>query len=149
MSVGYVCTREVVILDAEASIREAARLMRKHHVGTIVVVEKVTAGLRPVGILTDRDIVVQAVALEVGLEEVTVGDLMSTDLLVALETDDVPSTMERMKKKGVRRTPVVDGDGCLVGIVTADDLIEFLASQITDLAGVIAREQKLEAELRA
>ena len=69
----------------------------KHHVGTIVVVEKVTAGLRPVGILTDRDIVVQAVALEVGLEEVTVGDLMSTDLLVALETDDVPSTMERMK----------------------------------------------------
>jgi len=149
MSIGYVCTREVVILDPEASIREAARLMRNHHVGAVVVVEERSACPYPVGILTDRDIVLGAVALDVGPEEATVGDLMSTDLLVARESDDVSRTMEAMKKRGVRRIPVVDGDGCLVGIVTADDLIEFIGAQISDLAVAISREQKREVEVRA
>ena len=74
----------------------------------------------------------------------SVGDMMNSDLLIAEEDDDVLDVVERMKERGVRRIPIVNHRGGLVGIVSADDLLELLAEQLTDLAHIAARETRFE-----
>jgi len=145
MKVGEVCNREVVWVDREASIREAARLMRRHHVGDLVVAEEVRGGRRiPIGILTDRDIVVELLAEQVPLEAVAIGDVMTFELLTAGEDDEVMETLQQMRSRGVRRVPVVDASGALAGILAVDDLIELVAEQLSDLVKLIGIEQQRE-----
>ncbi len=148
MNVGEVCNREVVVMAKEGSIREAAQLMREFHVGDIVVVEERNRQRYPVGILTDRDVVVEILAIDVDADAVDVGDAMSFDLLTAREDDSVWDTVKRMRSRGVRRMPVVDERGVLTGILAMDDLIEMFAEQLTDVAALIAHEQKRERQLR-
>lgn len=148
MCVGEICNREVIIIDREGSIREAAGLMRKYHVGDVVVVEQRDEERIPVGILTDRDIVLEFIALDVNIDSVTVGDAMSFELLIAREEDDVMETIKRMRRKGVRRMPVVNNRGGLVGILAVDDLIELLSEQLMDLSRLIMGEQQREHEDR-
>ena len=149
MNAGEICNREVVIVNRESSIQEAAVLMRKHHVGDVVVVEE-RQGLRtPVGILTDRDIVIEIVARDLEADEVQVGDVMSSDLLTATEEDEILETIKRMRGKGVRRIPVVNSDGGLEGIIAVDDLVDLLAEQMTDLVGLITTEQRHERQNRS
>jgi len=148
MGVGEVCNREVIIIDREDSIREAAGLMRKHHVGNVVVVEEKNEERFPVGILTDRDIVLDLIALDVDINAVTVGDAMSFELITAREEDDVMETIKRMLHKGVRRIPVVNDRGGLEGILAVDDLIDLLSEQLTDLARLVMGGQQRESEKR-
>lgn len=148
MSIGEICNREVIVIEKEGSISEVVRLMRDHHVGDVVVVET-RNGLRyPVGILTDRDIVVEILAKDIGLEDVGIVDVMSYELAVSGEEDDVIDTVKRMRAKGVRRMPVVNRQGVLIGIVTVDDLIDLIAEQVRDLANLIGNEQKRERRSR-
>ena len=119
MSVGQYCNRQVVTTEKTTEIREIARLMRHHHVGTIVVVERRDDAEYPVGIVTDRDLVVEVLAQNLSPETVTVSDVMSGKLLVAREEDNFWRTLDRMSAKGVRRLPVVDGKGALTGACMA------------------------------
>ena len=144
MCVGEICNREVIIIDREGSIREAAGLMREYHVGNVVVVEQRDDERIPVGILTDRDIVLEFIALDVDIDSVTVGDAMSFDLLIAREEDGVMETINRMRSKGVRRIPVVNNRGGLAGILAVDDLIELISEQLMDLSKLVMGEQKRE-----
>ncbi|MGD8620300.1 MAG: CBS domain-containing protein [Thiogranum sp.] len=147
MSIGELCNREVVIACPEENLLEAARLMRRYHVGDLIVVE--SAGSKvPVGILTDRDIVVEVVAQEVDPANVSVADVMSQPLFNVREGDDLTGTVERMRHLGVRRAPVVDESGTLVGIFTLDDILEQLAELLTNLVSLTGRERKREADLR-
>lgn len=148
MKTGDVCNREVVFIQRDASVFEAAALMREHHVGDLVVVEEQNGRRAPVGILTDRDLVLEVIAEGVDLGGVVVGDIMSFELVTAGEDDDLFDTLKRMRLKGVRRLPVVDRGGALVGIVTVDDLLDLLAEQVSDLARIIQREQTRERERR-
>ncbi|OGI47994.1 MAG: histidine kinase [Candidatus Muproteobacteria bacterium RBG_16_65_34] len=148
MSIGEICNREVVFIRRDAGILEAAQLMRQYHVGDLVVVDAKQGGRRPVGIVTDRDLVIEVIAEGVDMSKVAVEDVMSFELVTAREEDDILDTMKRMRAKGVRRVPVVDGDGALVGILSVDDLLELLAEEITDLAKIITREQVREKEKR-
>ena len=148
MCVGEICNREVIIIDKEGSIREAAGLMRKYHVGNVVVVAQRDDQRIPVGILTDRDIVLEFIALDVDIDSVTVGDAMSFELLIAREEDGVMETINRMRSKGVRRIPVVNSRGGLVGILAVDDLIELLSGQLMDLSKLIMGGQQREHEKR-
>jgi CBS domain-containing protein len=143
-----VCNREVVTVETHDSLRDAAALMRQHHVGDVVVVERSGGYLVPLGILTDRDIVVEVVAEGVELEDVTVGDAMTGELVTAGEDDDLLSTLERMRENAVRRLPVIDAKGVLVGIVTLDDIIGLLAKELTEVWALIVRERRHEAEQR-
>jgi CBS domain-containing protein len=148
MSIGEICNRETVFATKDSSIQQAAQLMREHHVGDLVVVEE-TAGRRiPVGILTDRDLVIEILAKDVNAKNVTVGDVMSNELMTARESDGLYETMQRMRAKGVRRVPVVDASGALVGIVTVDDLLDLLADELTALARLLSREQAREHQKR-
>ena len=148
-NIGDFCNREVVVTTPEMTVTEAAQLMRQHHVGTIVVCEQMNGGRRiPVGILTDRDIVVEVVAPELRSDTITVGDIMAPELITVRELDDVVQTLEVMRARAVRRIPVVGEDGQLVGIVSIDDLLGVLAEELTDIAKIVARGPAREAVLR-
>ena len=148
-NIGEICTREVVFGTREMPVVEAARLMRQHHVGSVVIVEHLNGGKRlPVGIVTDRDVVVEVTAMGLDPRTITVGDIMGDALVTAREKEGLLETMEIMRYKGVRRLPIIGGDGQLVGIVTIDDLLEVLAEQLTELARIVSREQAHEAAAR-
>ncbi len=149
MSIGELCNRNVVIVDRAESVREAARLMREYHVGDVVVVEETAGGKPPVGILTDRDIVIELVAEGVDLDAISVGDAMSSELLILAENDELADTTAKMRARGVRRAPVVDHAGLLVGILTLDDILEVLAGELADLVRLTVREQHHEREVRS
>ena len=148
MTIGEFCNREVIISNREDSVFEAAKLMRKYHVGDVIVVEQHGDERVPVGILTDRDIVVELVAREIDATEVTVGDAMSNELLTVNENEQLTDLVQQMQGKAVRRVPVVGANGALVGIVTADDLIDLIAEQLTSLVGMVQREQRREQTTR-
>jgi CBS domain-containing protein len=123
--------------------------MRRHHVGSIVVVDDVDGVSRmPVGILTDRDIVMEVCATELDPSLITVGDIMSHELVTTGENEGVLETMEIMRYKGVRRLPVVGDNGQLTGIISVDDLLDVLAEELGELTKVLAREQAREAAAR-
>ena len=149
MKVGKFCTRSVVIADKDSSVIEVAKLMREHHVGDVVVVRPDGDQPKPIGIITDRDIVVELLATDVSLDVVSVGDVMSFELITARENDSIWDTMQVMRSKGVRRIPVVNDQGGLEGILTADDLLELLADELGMLAKVPVREQILEKESKS
>lgn len=144
MTIGKVCNREVVFVHKQASVPEAARLMREHHVGDLVVIKEKTGKRVPVGIVTDRDIVLEVIAEGVDMNDVSVGDIMSNNLVTARESDGLLETIKVMRAKGVRRLPVVNDDNELAGILSVDDLIDLFSEQIVDLTRLIAREQGRE-----
>lgn len=149
MSVGSFCNREVVVANRDAGVAELAGLMREHHVGSVVIVDDDHGASRPVGVVTDRDIVIELVAMTAPMAELSAGDLMSYELLTATEDDGLWETMQRMRSRGVRRVPVVDAEGSLVGILTADDVLELLAGELGDFARLMARGQGRERETRS
>jgi CBS domain-containing protein len=148
MAVGEICNREVVVTGKALSVVDAAQLMRTHHVGDLVVVEEQGGCRRPVGIVTDRDIVVEVVAAGVNPEALTVGDIMGPEVATVREGEGLFDALRFMREKGVRRMPVVDRDGGLIGILTLDDLLELLAEEMTELAKLVSRERHREAVVR-
>jgi CBS domain-containing protein len=147
--VGEICSREVVYGTREMTVAAAAKLMRQHHVGSLVIADELNGGKRlPVGIVTDRDLVVEVTAMDLDPKTITVGDIMGEALVTARESEGLLETMEIMRYKGVRRLPIVGRDGQLIGIVTIDDLLEVLAEQLTELARIVSREQAHEAVAR-
>jgi CBS domain-containing protein len=148
MNIGEVCTRNVVFCSPDTSIPEAARLMRQHHVGDLLVAKEEPDSVRPVGILTDRDIVIEVVALNIPLDRLTVKDIMSRNLVFVNESKGVYETLALMRHKGIRRMPVVDERDDLVGIVTLDDLMENVAEEMGLAAKLIAAERDRETANR-
>jgi CBS domain-containing protein len=147
MPIGDVCVRDVVVAAKDVTVQQAAVLMRRHHVGDLVVVVEGTDGRRvPVGIVTDRDIVVSVVAPTLNAGVYTVGDLVARELVTVAEDQGVFETIQQMRMSGVRRMPVVDRAGGLVGIISVDDLIQLLSDEMSELAKLITREQVLETE---
>jgi CBS domain-containing protein len=147
MRIKEICSRVVVVAEPGTDLRKAARLMRDHHVGALVVVDGSDGHRRPIGIVTDRDIVVEVVAAtEVSPEKLTVGDVMSSDLVVASEDVGVFEAVDLMQDRGTRRLPVVDGDGHLVGIITLDDVLRMVAGELTALA--IAAQRSFSREVQ-
>jgi len=147
MRIKEICSRVVVVAEPSTDLREAARLMRDHHVGALVVVEGSDSGKRPIGIVTDRDIVVAVVAaMDVQPETLSVGDVMTRNLVVAEESVGVFEAVDLMQDHGTRRLPVVDAAGRLVGIITLEDVLRMVAGELTALA--IAAQRSLAREAR-
>lgn len=162
MNVGHYCNREVIIAYPEEAIPEAAKLMRQHHVGSLVIVKKIAEDDTidhthdegdtwriPIGILTDRDIVVELIAEDVDLSAVTIGDVINRKLLMVNEEESLTEVLDRMKEKGVRRVPVTNKTDGLVGILALDDLIELYAEQLSHIVTVINKEKNYEQKVRS
>jgi len=148
MPIGEICNREVVIMKRTDSVSEAAKLMRDYHVGGVVVVEERGGAVAPVGILTDRDIVVELVAKDVPIDSVFLEDVMSPELATVAENRGVWDTIKFMRAKGVRRIVVVNEKGSLVGILSVDDLFEYLSEELSDLVRLFMQERDREKEVR-
>jgi CBS domain-containing protein len=147
MLIGDICTREVVQCDRTTSTLELSQLMRRSHVGDIVVTDQPNGKRIAVGIVTDRDLVVNVMAEERDSLATTAGDIMSVELITAGERNTVHEVAELMRFKGVRRVPVVDEDGALLGIVTLDDLLTVIGEELNLLAKVFTREQVQEERM--
>jgi CBS domain-containing protein len=148
MNVGELANRIVTFAYRATPLTEAARLMREQHVGSLVVVDEGPKGRVPVGMLTDRDIVVAVVAGEVDPRTLTVGEVMQGEPITVREEDSVFDSLRLMRRRGIRRVPVVTLAGDLAGIITIDDLLGIVAEQLDDLVRAIATEQAREARVR-
>ena len=146
--IGHFCVRNVVTLPREASILEAATLMRKHHIGAVLVIDRVDDGVIPAGLLTDRDIVVEIVAAGLEPGAVKVGELVQRPVTTVHEDAGYADTVRLMSINGVRRMPVVDAKGRLVGIITFDDILRQLAAPLLALSDLAVRERHYETETR-
>jgi len=144
MRTAEVCSREVVYCERRASVVEIATLMRNHHVGDLIVAESRDGKLVPVGIVTDRDLVVKVLAEGVAPEALTAGDLMMRHLVTAEASESVYEAIGRMRAEGIRRLPVLGADGALVGVLSADDVTEFLAEELGALARIAPRQSARE-----
>jgi len=148
MSAGEYCNRDVVVISKAEPVSEAVSLMRKHHVGDVIVIEQTKQGAVPVGILTDRDIVLEILAEDVDLGTVNIGDVMSYELITVTENTTLIDTIKLMRQNGIRRIPVVNDKGILAGLLSVDDLLELLAEQINDIVALISKEQSSESRRR-
>lgn len=148
MTVGSICNREIITIQRDATVLDAAKLMRRYHVGDVVVIEYQGDLVKPVGIVTDRDIVIELIATELNCSVITTGDIMLTKLVVINESVGIFEAIQTMATKGVRRLPIIDDDGGLVGIVTLDDLLLLLAKELGSLTKLISREMKNEITKR-
>ena len=148
MSVSEVCNRDVIIIQKDESALEAARLMRQHHAGDVVVVEEKGGLRKPVGIVTDRDLVVEIMATGLDPDVITVGDIMVPELVIVKESTGIFETIQYMRRKGVRRLPVIDDRGGLIGIVTLDDFLQLLSEEFSELAKLVSREIDKEIKQR-
>lgn len=148
LNAGDVCNRIVTIASRGMTLVEAAQLMRDHHVGCVVVVDEAAAGRLAVGILTDRDIVTAVVAQEIDPATLLVEDVMTADVVTALEQDSVMDLLGLMRRKGLRRIPVTTPDRVLLGLITLDDLLGILAEQLRAMVLAIEAEQLRERRAR-
>lgn len=145
MSIKALCNRELVTVGRDDTIFKAAELMRQNHVGDVLVVEKKHDTTTPLGIVTDRDVVVEIVAPGLDPKVITVGDIMLPHLSTIEEDADIFDAIKLMTSKGIRRLPVIDKYGNLIGILTLDDLLLMMAKESFSIAMLLSNEQKNES----
>ena len=148
MLVKDICTLNTAICSRDINILEAARLMREHHTGDLIVVDDPGGERTPAGILTDRDIVIEVLAADLDPARTLVSQIMSSKLVIATASEDVTDAIERMRLHGVRRMPVVERSGSLLGIVTLDDMLALHAERGAALAAIVSKEQTHEQRSR-
>lgn len=143
MTIKDLCKRVVVTIHRNATAEDAARAMRASHIGNVVVVDPVDTR-KPVGIITDRDIVVKIIAEGQAPAETTVGAVMSAPVVSLHEDDGFIEALDKMSAGGVRRAPVLDRDGRLKGLVSVDDLVPLLARELAKIGALIRHGQAAE-----
>jgi CBS domain-containing protein len=132
MRAGELCVRDVVTADETESVTEAARRMAELHVGDLVVVAEQPGGLpRPIGIVTDRDLVVQVLARpERSPAHTTIAEVMRREPVTATEDEDVEHVVAKMRAHAIRRIPIVDRLGGLQGMLSVDDVLVWTRDQL-------------------
>ena len=148
MLLSEICTPDVVYCGADSTALAAARLMRERHVGDVVVVDEPNGDQTPIGVVTDRDIVIEVIAKEQDPAKVTVREIMRTPVVVAHATEDVSEAVARMKAHGVRRIPVMGESQRLIGILCLDDLLKQVVVDAGALVDIVSREQSREHRTR-
>lgn len=144
MPISELCNRQVVVVPRSSTVQEAAQLMRQHHVGNLVVVEKRDGANVPVGVVTDRDLVMEVMAPDLNQKAITVGDIVAPKVVSVKDNTGMFEAIQYMRAQGVRRLPVVDNKGGLVGILTLDDVLELISEELGELVKVVRHEQKIE-----
>ncbi len=138
MTAGRICCREVSFADPNEPVRAAARRLEEHGVGCLVVL----GGRRaPVGVLTDRDLALRVVADGRDPESTRVREVMSAVPLTAHESTPIEEALDRMRRAGVRRLPVVDDEGSLAGLLTLDDVLDLLVEEASSVGGILSRQR--------
>jgi CBS domain-containing protein len=137
MSVGRICQRDVFFAEPHENVLAAAQRMREHNVGTLVVLNNAR---KPLGVLTDRDIVAQVVAENRSAGTTKVADVMTADPRTVSEETPIEEALGLMRAGGFRRLPVVDIDGGLVGLVSLDDVLSLLAEEFIEVGRLLRKQ---------
>lgn len=137
MSVGRICTRYVDLADPEETVQAAARRMLERKVGTLVILDQAK---RPVGLLTDRDLVLRVLARGQDPSQTSVGEVMTKEPKTVTEGTPIEQALALMRSGAFRRLPVVGGDGTLVGLVSLDDILSLLAEELREVGTLVERE---------
>lgn len=148
MQVSEMKTRNVAWIEDSESAARAAEMMRARHVGSLVAVKQPNGERRPVGMLTDRDIVLALAATHTDPAKVSVADVMTREVVTCTESQDILDAIALMRRHGVRRLPVVNAKGGLTGILTADDVVGALGTLMAELGKALAHGTSLEIEKR-
>jgi CBS domain-containing protein len=135
--VGEICTKPAITASPDTTVREAAHRMRWRKVGALVVVNGKGT---PVGVLTDRDIAVKVVAEGADPGSVRVGTLLRRKPTVIREDAGILDATKLLSRRGIRRLPVVSKTGKLVGIISLDDLLMLMGSELGHIASTLASE---------
>lgn len=125
--------RPVITATLDETVFDVAGRMRDHHVGCVVVIRDG----RPVGMLTDRDLVLRVVAEGLDGRTVLVSSIVTYEAMTIQRTDGLETAVKTMREHGIRRVPIVDEDGRVTGIVTADDLVALLGRELSALGEAI------------
>ncbi len=143
MSIERIFRKNVVTVSEDQSIVEVAALMRDHSIGDVIVVDRANGAMRPIGILTDRDIVTGCVAENVDeIQDCKVQDLMTRNPLCVETRTEIYECLMKMQQRGVGRCPVVDDSGQLVGVLTTNHICEFISRELSALAGISAAHKE-------
>ncbi len=142
MRIAEICSSPVFVGYPDQALASAAHEMRAHDVGALVIIASGNGGQRPIGILTDRDIVIGQVNQSADLRCLTVGDVMSRDPLCVPADAELTEAIAMLASRGVRRAPVIDAEGGLVGVITLDDLLPVIARQLNELADTAAPQPR-------
>jgi CBS domain-containing protein len=126
-------------IDESAPLIDAARMMREKGVGDVLIVRVSDDGTRPVGVITDRDIVVHALACDLNPEELTVADLCTREPVMVDADADLSEITEAMNMHGVRRV-LVTRDSEIAGVVTLDDVIDTMSQIMSNLSNMLTRQ---------
>lgn len=148
MPIGEICTRTVAFATRRMSVAEMAKVMREYHVGDLVVVDDADGKRVPVGIITDRDLVIEVLAEGIAPDTVVAEDIMSRPVVTVRDEAGLIEAMRIMRARGIRRLPVVDSEDALLGILTVDDLLELIAEEMGALSKAVQQEQRREKERR-
>ncbi len=148
MNAGTLCQRLFVTVRPTDEILQAAQLMRQKHVGYLVVTDAVGASAPPIGVLTDRDIVITVVARALEPGSVRVADIMTTRPVTVGEDTPLQDALQLMREARVRRLPVLDAQGALAGVLSLDDILQAFASDAQNVAAAIREERQVEGRLR-
>ncbi len=150
MNVLDLAKTEVVTVRRHEDIMTAARLMRARHVGYLVVVEPMLeqSGDRPIGVLTDRDIVTTILARDAEPRSLMVDDVMTSEPIVVDARMPIEEALRKMRDIGARRIPVTDALGRLSGVLSIDDVLDYFAEQLATVAGSIRKELTIERTMR-
>lgn len=144
MRIGNLCSRSVHTVNAETPLVNAVREMHRHHIGSIIVTEEHGVTVRPIGIVTDRDVMRAELTMSSDLFSLSAGDAMSKQLLTMSESTGLSEAIDALRRRGVRRAPVVNEMGGLCGIVTLDDLLPAVAQELKELADLIGSQSRRE-----
>src|SRR5579885_1883124 len=142
MNIGEICSREVYVARPTEPLTQAAREMCRRNVGTVVVVERQGELVRPIGIVTDRDIVRALVERAARIDELEIGSVMTWSPLALHEDSDIDEAIEFLSDSAIRRAPVISGAGDLVGIVSIDDLLPVVSEELGALTKLIERQTR-------
>lgn len=148
MNVSRIYTRSLIATQRSNSLQKAAALMRQHHVGALLVTDDEPHCDRAIGIITDRDLVVQVIADGISPEKRTIGEVMTHGISTISDTSDVHEAIEVMRSDGIRRLAVADEHGTLLGVLSFDDVIDAIAVELSSLADSIRSEREREISER-
>lgn len=136
MSVRKISTKDVATAIPDETIRQAARRMATRNVGTLVILDSLG---RPAGLVSDRDLMLQVLVEERNPDTTNVSEVMSTPVAAVHEQASIDDALREMAACHVRRMPVVDDDGTLVGILALDDVLGCFATQAADVAQLLGK----------
>jgi CBS domain-containing protein len=144
MEIGDLCSRQVYVATRDEPLAQAVQRMHKHHVGSLIIVELRNGRQIPVGIVTDRDVLRGQLERRADLFTLNVSDVMTSDPLVLPKSTGIAESLQSLHARGVRRAPVIDATGSLIGIVTLDDLLPAVARELNSLAALVGAQAARE-----